>query len=131
MKINLFNNKSMANVFSNMLSDDFIYDDFCTLHKVFSLNSASNKYELILSLPGYNKKDIDVSFDKDFVHVTASQSFEEEYLSKKSVYKSTFCTPEYALLDSCSAEYKDGILKISFDVQQKNPNLTERKVEVK
>jgi HSP20 family protein len=131
MKINLFNNKSMHSILDEVLSDDFVYDALHSLHKEFVLNSKDNKYELTLSLPGYNKQDIDVSFDKNVLYVRAEQSFDTEYLSKKSMYKSSFYIPERALLDSCAAEYKDGILKISFDFQEKNPNSSEKRIEVK
>lgn len=132
MKINLFNNKYVPTLFSEVLSpEEFFNDAFSYIGQEFIFNSKENKFELVLSLPGYDKKDIDVFISKNMVNITASQSFDREYFYKKSNYKTCLHVPEHAILDSCAAEYKDGILKISFDAQEQNPNLAERKVEVK
>ena len=86
-----------------------------------NLINLDNEFVVEMAVPGLKKSDFDISLDNDVLSVGAETKSEnnednENYTRREfgySSFKRTFVVPETVETEKISAEYKDGILKIT------------------
>ena len=105
--------------FERMFEDDF---------RVPSINyppynivkTGTNKYDIEVALAGYNKKDIDVSYEDNMLHIKSKKDEKEEKedgVIHKGIAKRYF-SKSFTIADDVEvkgAELKDGLLKVSLE----------------
>lgn len=118
--------------------DDF-FDDFVPAFKDNNMKcdiyEKGDKYYIEMDIPGYNKEDIDIDIDNNYITVTASKENEEadedkNYIRKERSYSKmsrSFYVGD-ASEEDIKAEFKNGILKIEVPKQEKVE--TKKKIEI-
>ena len=105
--------------FERMFEDDF---------RVPSINyppynivkTGTNKYDIEVALAGYNKKDIDVSYEENMLHIKSKKDEKEDKedgVIHKGIAKRYF-SKSFTIADDVEvkgAELKDGLLKVSLE----------------
>lgn len=105
--------------FERMFEDDF---------RVPSVNyppynivkTGTNKYDIEVALAGYNKKDIDVSYEENMLHIKSKKDEKEDKedgVIHKGIAKRYF-SKSFTIADDVEvkgAELKDGLLKVSLE----------------
>ena len=108
--------------FERMFEDDF---------RVPSINyppynivkTGTNKYDIEVALAGYNKKDIDVSYEDNMLHIKSKkeektdEKDEDGEIIHKGIAKRYF-SKSFTIADDVEvkgAELKDGLLKVSLE----------------
>lgn len=119
--------------------DDFIYDFFgghpfrLAENSFYGSKTASNvketdkAYELSLSLPGFNKDDINIEINDGIITVSSEVEKENEdkkkgYLRKefyKSSFTNSFYIPDDVDVEKIDAEMKNGILTVMLNKFEK------------
>ncbi|GAA4884470.1 hypothetical protein GCM10023311_03610 [Flaviramulus aquimarinus] len=118
--------------FDDIFSDDFFEDD--SLMPAVNVKENKEDFEIEFAVPGFNKKDFEVTIEEDVLHVSGKKELEEEqeeddYSRKEFSYKSfkrSMALPTSVDLDQdVKASYKNGILKIKLlkkeDVIEQEP----------
>ena len=105
-----------------MLPSRFIFDDFfkeddsmkCDIYE------SDNKYNIELELPGYDKKDITMELDNNYLTISANKS-EEDSSDKNYIRRERVCTSSVTRKfyvgnineNDITAEFKNGMLLVS------------------
>ncbi len=111
---------------SNWLdTDDFFADDFFIRNKnlpAMNVKENENAFDIEFAVPGFSKKDIEVTMEDDILHISAKSSTEEveeeENYTRKEFNYSSF-DRKLQLPGSVDqnkkvkATYKDGILTLN------------------
>jgi HSP20 family protein len=113
--LNKYNRSYAPSVFNNSLTFvDEILDNFWgSYHTTIEAKEEDDKYCFEVELPGFDKKDVDISILEGELKVSACNKKEKRERFKKIIL------PKDINSDSISAELKNGILKISIDKQVK------------
>ena len=102
------------------LLDDFFDDSFFTrkeknLMKT-DIREKKDKYIVEVDLPGYDKKNIDLSLENGYLNIKAKTEKNEEHKDEgKYLHKERFygeCSRSFYVGEDIKAEFKDGILKV-------------------
>ncbi len=106
-------------------TDDFFADDFFIRDKdlpAMNVKEHENDFEIELAVPGFSKKDIEVTMENEILHICAKSSKEEveedeEYTRREFNYSSFDRKLQLpASVDQnekVKAKYKDGILTLN------------------
>lgn len=93
-----------------------------------------NNYFIKLDIPGVNKEDINISYDKGYLHITAIKNEEIEetdnYIRKERFYgefQRSFYVGDIND-NNIKATYKDGILCVSFPKEE--PKESRRQIPI-
>lgn len=128
--------------FNRYFNDDF-FSNFVEGDALPATNvSESDKaFSLELSVPGFNKEDIQVEIEKDILKISAKSETknEEKDVNKKilrqefksSSFSRSFSIPENIDTENITASQKDGILSITLPKQDKAIEDKIKKIEVK
>jgi len=106
--------------FERMFEDDF---------RVPSVNyppynivkTGTNKYDIEVALAGYNKKDIDVSYEDNMLHIKSKKDEKEDKDEDGVIHKGIakrYFSKSFTIADDVEvkgAELKDGLLKVSLE----------------
>jgi len=106
--------------FERMFEDDF---------RVPSINyppynivkTGTNKYDIEVALAGYNKKDIDVSYEDNMLHIKSKKEDKEDKDEGGVIHKGIakrYFSKSFTIADDVEvkgAELKDGLLKVSLE----------------
>lgn len=105
--------------FDDVFKDDFFADD--SLMPAMNIKEHPQDYEIELAVPGFNKKDFEVTMEDDVLHISGEKEIEKEekeddYSRKEFSYKSfkrSMVLPNSIDFDQdVKASYKNGILKV-------------------
>lgn len=105
--------------FEDVFKDDFFEDD--SLMPAMNVKEHKEDFEIELAIPGFNKKDFEVSLEDDILHVCGKKEMEQEEkeddfsrkeFSYKSFKRSMMLPPSVDLNQDVKASYKNGILKV-------------------
>lgn len=128
---------SLMNTFFNDDFDGFFVKPFGNGFSP-AVNVAENKdnYRLEFAVPGMNKGDFNIKVDKNLLTISAEKKNEvnkedEKFTVKEFNYSSfsrTFTLPETVDSSKISAEYTDGILKVSVP---KKEEVKQKALEIK
>ena len=129
----------------NGFFDDFFLRDFNQTQKEkqnyipVNISEENKAFQLELLAPGRNKEDFTIESKNDRLTVAWSKNRKEEEKASKSILKRKefsvksftreFKLPQNIKLNSISASYIDGILRVT--VPKKELNTREKKVEIK
>jgi len=105
-------------------------------------NTKENEknYEISLSLPGFDKKDIDIEINDDRITIKSdvektNEQNDENYIRKefyKSSFEKSFYIPENVDKDKIDAEMKNGILILTLNKYEKmEENKPIKKIDIK
>ena len=106
--------------FERMFEDDF---------RVPSVNyppynivkTGTNTYDIEVALAGYNKKDIDVSYEDNMLHIKSKKEDKEDKDEDGVIHKGIakrYFSKSFTIADDVEvkgAELKDGLLKVSLE----------------
>ncbi len=105
--------------FDKVFKDDFIEED--SLVPAMNVKEHKDALEIEFAVPGFEKKDFEVSIEEDILHISGEkedtkEEKEEDYSCKEFSYKSfkrSLSLPDSADLDQdVKASYTNGILNI-------------------
>ncbi len=111
---------------SNWLdTDDFFADDFFVRDRnlpAMNIKEHKNDFEIELAVPGFSKKDIEVTIEDDILHICAKNS-KEEVEEDENYARREFSYSEFDRKlqlpgsvdqnEKVKATYKDGILTLN------------------
>ena len=127
------------------LFDNFFRDDDFFTKKQNSLmktdvKELSDKYEVKIDLPGYEKENINLSLNNGYLEISAKMDKEDNEEEEKYVRRERFvgeCSRSFYVGDDVTeedidAEFKNGILKIDIPKKENNQDQKENKqIEIK
>ena len=97
-----------------------------------NIREDDQNYYLELAVPGMDKKDLKIDIDEDVLtisseHKNETEDKQEGYTRREFSYSSfarSFYIPENVNKESINANYKDGILSVSFPKQEDKKKIT-------
>ena len=107
--------------FDDVFKDDFFAED--SLMPAMNVKEHNKDFEIELAVPGFNKKDFEVTIEEDVLHISGEKEVEKEEkeedfsrkeFSYKSFKRSMVLPPSIDLNQDVKASYKNGILMIFF-----------------
>ena len=108
--------------FGSMFEDD-MFDISVPNYPPYNIVKVKdNHYNIEVALAGYNKKDIDVSYENNMLTIkTADKKEESDKKEGENIYKGIaqrMFKKSFTIADDCKvtgAELKDGLLKVSLE----------------
>jgi len=106
--------------FDDVFKDDFFAED--AMMPAMNVKEHAKDFEIELAVPGFNKKDFEVTIEDDVLHVSGEKEIEKEekeddFSRKEFSYKSfkrSMVLPNSINFDQdVKASYKNGILKLN------------------
>lgn len=125
-----------------LTTDDLFSDDFFTKKNTPAMNIKETKknFEIELAVPGFNKKEIEVTLEDDFLRVCAEKSTEnvetttDDYTRKEFSYNSferlIQLPTNINKTEEIKAVYKHGILKLELTKDEKIKENHKKIIEV-
>jgi molecular chaperone IbpA len=125
--------------FESMLNDDFGLRVPSVNYPPYNIvETSKNKYDIEVALAGYNKKDIDVSYEDGQLTIKSKKSEKEESKDEdgNTIYKGIakrYFERSFTIADDVEikgAELKDGLLRVSLEKivpESKKPKIIEIK----
>lgn len=121
---------------------DNFFDDFAEDKKVMNMNcdiyEKGGKYNIVLDIPGFDKKDINIDIEDGYLTIEATRNVEnneedeEKHYIKRERFYGSFKRQFYIGdidHESIEAEFKDGTLKVVVPkMEEKN---TKKSIEIK
>jgi HSP20 family protein len=111
--------------FDDIFKDDFLEDN--SLMPALNIKEHEEDFEIELAVPGFNKKDFEVTIEEDVLHVCGEKEVENEEkednysrkeFSYKSFQRSIILPASVDLEQDVKATYKNGILKVKLLKQE-------------
>jgi molecular chaperone IbpA len=115
---------NVFNHFESMLNDDFGLRVPTVNYPPYNIvETSKNNYDIEVALAGYNKKDIDVTFENGQLTIKSKKSDKDETKDKdgNTIYKGIakrYFERSFTIADDVEiigAELKDGLLKVSLE----------------
>ena len=131
-------NSLLADLFDN---DRFFASPWLSGRNMPAVNIRENEnnYEVELAVPGYDKKDFEISIDNGLLTVSAEKSDETEkkednYTRREfgfSSFSRSFNLPTNINEENVDAKYADGVLKLTFAKKQETNGKSRKQISVK
>lgn len=110
---------------------------FPTFPKV-DLIKTEKGYKVNLDLPGIDKKEIEISIEKNMLTIKGERKEEKTEENDRSIlkevsygsFKRSFSIPEHSDINNTEAEFENGVLKLFIPFSEKTIPET-RKIEIK
>lgn len=122
--------------FPSLFDDDFFTASTSRPNSLPAVNIREDdkNYFLELAVPGMDKKDLKIDIDEDVLTISSEQKNETEetnegYTRKEFSYSSfvrSFYIPENVNRDAINANYKEGILTVSFPKHEEVKKITKQ-----
>lgn len=122
--------------FPSLFDDDFFTASTSRPNSLPAVNIREDdkNYFLELAVPGMDKKDLKIDIDEDVLTISSEQKNETEesnegYTRKEFNYSSfvrSFYIPENVNRDAINANYKEGILTVSFPKHEEVKKITKQ-----
>jgi HSP20 family protein len=134
---------ALDNVWDDFFKNDFISRglDLGTSIPAVNLTEDEKNYLIDMAVPGFDKKDLKINLDGDFLTISSEKKEEKEEKNGKKVTKKEFGysyfsrgfrLPDNVKKEKLDAEYKDGILKISLPkAEPSSPNKEIKQIAIK
>ncbi len=139
----------MPSIFGESLFDD-LFDDFSKPSKYFAkyntpansvmstdVKETDDKYEMDISLPGYNKEDIKMQLKNGYLTITAQTQSDNDqkdddgkYIRRERFYGTcsrNFYVGKNLTQEDITAKFENGVLKVSVPKKEKVPAVEENK----
>lgn len=123
-------------------TDDFFSDDFFVKdRKLPAMNIKENKddFEIELAVPGFSKKEIEVTMEEDVLHICAQKSKEEveeneEYTRREFSYnefdRKLQLPSSVNQNEEVKASYKDGVLRLNLAKREEAKEQPKKVIEI-
>lgn len=118
----------VSRLFNEMFNDtDSNFDHDTDWRPMANVIEKDDRFEIELAVPGMNKKDFNISIEKNTLSISAERKEENEeeeknFTRREFVYGKfcrSFSLPETVDREKIEAEYKDGILKLQLPKTEK------------
>ena len=131
-------NSLLADLFDN---DRFFASPWLSGRNMPAVNIKENErnYEVELALPGYDKKDFEISIDNGVLTVSGEKSEETEkkednYTRREfgfSSFSRSFNLPTNINEENIDAKYADGVLKLTIAKRQESNGKSRKQISIK
>jgi HSP20 family protein len=131
-------NSLLADLFDN---DRFFASPWLSGRNMPAVNIKENEknYEVEFAVPGYDKKDFDISIDNGLLTVSAEKTEEAEkkednYTRREfgfSSFSRSFNLPTNINEENIDANYADGVLKLTIKKKQEPNGKSRKQISVK
>lgn len=124
-----------GDIFGNVFNNDWVnmplnFKDLQGNFPAVNIVESENDFKIEMAVPGKNKEDFKIDVNENLLTISSEKSEtkeekEENYTRKEFSYQSfrrSFKLPEIADSDNTSANYVDGILKISVPKKENKKN---------
>lgn len=127
-------------LFDNFFRDDDFFTKRQNNLMKTDVKELSDKYEIKIDLPGYEKENINLSLNNGYLEISAKMDKEDNEEEEKYVRRERFvgeCSRSFYVGDDITeedidAEFKNGILKIEIPKKENNQDQKENKqIEIK
>lgn len=128
-------------VLNNYLNDDLFNNFFEGELPAVNVVETDKSFNIELSVPGYNKEDINIEIEKNLLKISAQNEIKKEEKDdnkkvlrqefRKSSFTRSFTIPENIDTENISAVQKDGILQISLPKMVKALEDKIKKIDIK
>lgn len=131
---------SRKKILPSIFNDDF----FTNLFEGNSLSAANivennDEFRVELSLPGFNKDEFNIEVEKNVLIISAKQKSKKEDKEERlireefrsSSFSRSFVLPDSVDMEKISAQYNDGVLKLSIPKLNKAPEDKIKRIEIK
>lgn len=133
-----------SNPFQNLMNyDTLLKDDFFEMDNVLpAMNIVEHEddFEIEVAVPGFTKKDFEITIENDILHVKGEKRIEKEEDTDLDYYHKEFSYSSFRrslrLPDNVNTEadlkatYKNGILKLRLLKLEEDKKETERLIEI-
>lgn len=128
----------LADDFFNTNISNFIGSDIVSSNPSVNITEADDNFKIEVAAPGLEKKDFDLSIEKDHLIIESSKKIEEEVKGEKftrrefnyTSFKRSFYLPENVNVEKIKANYKDGVLNIALPKVKEDKIETIRTIEI-
>ena len=134
----LHGNSLLADLFDN---DRFFASPWLSGRNMPAVNIKENEknYEVELAVPGYDRKDFEISIDNGVLTVSAEKSEETEkkednYTRREfgfSSFSRSFNLPTNINEENIDAKYADGVLKLTIAKRQESNGKSRKQISIK
>ena len=131
-------NSLLADLFDN---DRFFASPWLSGRNMPAVNIKENErnYEVELAVPGYDKKDFEISIDNGVLTVSGEKSEETEkkednYTRREfgfSSFSRSFNLPTNINEENIDAKYADGVLKLTIAKRQESNGKSRKQISIK
>ncbi len=123
-------------------TDDFFSDDFFTRDRnlpAMNVKENKNDFEIELAVPGFSKKDIEVTLEDNMLHICAEKNLEEikeedSYTRREFNYTSfdrkLKLPTSVDRTKKVKAAYKEGILSLSLRKKEEANEQTKKVIDI-
>jgi len=119
--------------------DRFFHSPWGHAFPPYNVKEDGKSFEIELMVPGYNKKDFNISVDGEFLTISTENKHEDEkkgedYTHKQfefSSFSRSFHMPANASEENIQAKYNDGILKLTIPKKNITAQKPKKSIEVK
>ena len=121
-------------------TDSYVSDRLVTRVPAVNIAESENEYHIELAVPGLKKDDFKVNLEKNILSISAETKSENEETSRDRKYNRreysynsfvrTFTLPDSADYANISAEYIDGILKVSV-AKKEDAKIQSREISIR
>jgi HSP20 family protein len=130
-------------LFRDFLDDPFLQDDLKIFrgNRFIAANVKENEksYDIDLAVPGFDKKDINITIENGMLTVSGekkseSETKEDEYMRQEfnvSSFSRAFNLPVNTTEEDVQARCENGILKLSISKKDKAPAQLKKAIEIK
>jgi HSP20 family protein len=125
------------------LDDPFLQDDLEIFHGnrfiVANVKENEKSYDIDLAVPGFDKKDINITIDHGMLTISGEKKAERETQEDESMrqefnvasFSRSFNLPVDTTEEDIQARYENGILKLSISKKEKAPAQLKKAIEIK
>ncbi len=131
-------NSLLADLFDN---DRFFASPWLSGRNMPAVNIKENEknYEVELAVPGYDKKDFEISIDNGVLTVSGekreeTEKKEDNYTRREfgfSSFSRSFNLPTNINEENIDAKYADGVLKLTIAKKQESSGKSRRQISIK
>ena len=146
MNLVKFNPFSPSRSFFNDFADDFfntnisnfIGSDFVASNPSVNVVETDDTFKIEVAAPGLDKKDFNLSIEKDHLIIESSKKEEKEVKEEKftrrefnyASFKRSFYLPETVDANKIGAKYENGVLNITLPKVEKTEVETSRNIKI-
>jgi len=131
---------------------DSIWDDFLnrdifkrgmdlgTTMPAVNTRETENAYSLEVAIPGLKREDLKIDLDKDTLTISSERKDEKEEKDGERItrrefsyssFQRSFQLPENVRKEDISAEYSDGILRLTLPKTENTPATEKKQIEIR
>ena len=136
------NNNWLPSLIDEMFNNDYM-GGTSQVNKRFipavNVSELEDKFQLEMSIPGFNKEDVEIEVDKDLLTISSEIENKEEETTEqftrrefsKHSFKRAFNIPETVNQENIDATYENGILTISLPKKEEALPQPKRMISLK